>query len=295
MDTIKFYLTREDRNFNGREITPEEAEFIIFGVPYDSTSTYRTGSRHAPDAIRKASINIETYSLRTRMDAYNLKIHDAGNLIPQKSIDKTINATAEIIREIIQEEKIPIMMGGEHTITLSAAKAAEDIAMIILDAHMDLRDEYPQGIKISHATVTRRISEKLSPEKIALIGVRAFSEEELEETEKMGIKYKTAYELQRGNIKREIEKITEKITDKKYWLSIDMDILDPSAAPAVANPEPEGLSTHQTLEIIQTLINENIIGFDLVEVTPIYDRGVTAITAAKIILETACLIKKAKP
>ncbi|MEM3615820.1 MAG: agmatinase [Candidatus Methanomethylicia archaeon] len=288
MSKLKFHLTDENKYFNGRQFSIEEAEFILFGVPFDATSTYRTGSRYAPQAIRCASINIETYSFRTLMDALDLKIHDAGDLPQTSNTEEIIERISEVISEIVEDGKIPIMIGGEHTITYGAVKALKNISTIIFDAHMDLRDEYPMGVKISHATVSRRIGEVLGVEKLLIMGVRATCKEEIEYAKKIGLIFKTSMEM----IEKEVCEYIGKISNERLWISIDMDVLDPSIAPGVANPEPEGINLSKLLDTLEKLVSNNrVIGFDIVEVTPAYDNGITSIVASKIIFELACMIK----
>ncbi|MEM3615633.1 MAG: agmatinase [Candidatus Methanomethylicia archaeon] len=290
---LKFHLTHENKYFNGKQTGIEESKFILFGVPFDSTSTYRAGSREAPQYIRDASINIETYSFRTSMDALELKIHDAGDMPQIPSVDITINMIMEVVNEIRGLGKTPIMIGGEHTITYGALKALKDPSIIIFDAHMDLRDEYPQGVRWSHATISRRIAEEFGVDNIAILGVRATCREEMEYAKNEGINFKTSMELMKGDISY-IENLKRNLSNRELWISIDLDVLDPSIAPAVGNPEPEGITLTKLLDIMQCLVDKNIVGFDLVEVSPKYDNGITSIVAAKTILETACMINKIK-
>jgi len=288
MDKLRFYLTNENRYFNGKQCDIDEAKFIIFGVPFDATSTYRTGSRNAPQTIRNASINIETYSFRTSTDALELKIHDAGDLPQTSNTEEVIEKVGEVVSEIVENGKIPIMIGGEHTITYGAIKTLGNISTIIFDAHMDLRDEYPEGVKLSHATVSRRIMEAVGVENVMILGVRATCKEEINYAMKSGLIFKTSRELM-----NESQNLMDKLYKKKLWISIDVDVLDPSIAPGVANPEPEGISLTKLLDTLQLIItNNDIVGFDVVEVTPTYDNGITSIVASKIILETACMINK---
>jgi len=291
MDKLRFYLTNENRYFNGKQCDIDEAKFIIFGVPFDATSTYRTGSRNAPQTIRNASINVETYSFRTSIDALELKIHDAGDLPQTSNTEEVIEKVGEIVSEIVKNGKIPIMVGGEHTITYGAIKTLGNISTVIFDAHMDLRDEYPEGVKLSHATVSRRIMEAIGVENVMILGVRATCKEEINYAMKSGLIFKTSRELM-----NESQNLMDKLYRKKLWISIDVDVLDPSIAPGVANPEPEGISLTKLLDTLQLIItNNDVVGFDVVEVTPTYDNGITSIVASKIILETACMINKSSP
>jgi len=294
MSSLKFHLSGESMTFNGKQTPLKEADFIFFGVPFDSTSTYRSGSRFAPDAIRQASINIETFSMRTGIDASDLKIYDSGNMVSKVGVKETLKAIVEVITDCIKMGKIPVMVGGEHTITLGAVEALREGMIIIFDAHMDLRDRYPEDARISHATVSRRICEIVGDENLILLGVRAFSKEEYAYAKEKRIFFRTSEDLSK-NLLKTVEDVKEKIKQaEKIWISIDMDVIDPSMAPAVGNPEPEGITTTKLLDTLKHIIDSRVVGFDLVEVSPHYDHGVTAIQAAKIILETCCLLEKIK-
>ena len=281
--------------FSGYQKPFNEASYTILGVPFDYTSTYRTGARFAPTAIREASLNIETYSFRTGLDVEKIKIHDLGNLDVSANIDETLKRLELVTRELLEAKKTPIFIGGEHTITLGIVKALENtekLAIISFDAHLDLRNEY-SGLKTSHTTFMRRINEKIKPQKIIEVGTRAVCQEELEYAEKTGINYITSLEIQREGLEKTKEKLGRLLEGvENIYLSIDLDVLDPAYAPAVQNPEPEGIDPYALHELIAEICKKSIIAFDLVEVTPNYDEGITAIQAAKTIFETICQIER---
>ncbi len=281
--------------FSGYQKPFNEAAYTILGVPFDYTSTYRTGARFAPTAIREASLNIETYSFRTDLDVEKIKIHDLGNLDISANIDETLKRLELVTRELLEAKKTPIIIGGEHTITLGTVKALENtekLAIISFDAHLDLRNEY-SGLKTSHTTFMRRINEKIKPQKIIEVGTRAVCQEELEYAEKTGINYITSLEIQREGLEKTKEKLGRLLEGvENIYLSIDLDVLDPAYAPAVQNPEPEGIDPYALHELIAEICKKSIIAFDLVEVTPNYDEGITAIQAAKTIFETICQIER---
>jgi len=299
MELLKFYLNKSKMHFGGFDQDLNKSKFIIFGAPLDSTSTFRPGSRFAPMAIREAASNIETFSFRAGIDAEEIMIYDAGDLTINENLEKTLEKIGEIVEKITKMNKMPIIIGGEHTITYGAIKnISSNIGVISFDAHLDLRDEYPLGIKWSHATVMRRISEKIGEDKVFFIGTRAICREEYEYAKQKKITYITSKEIMENNTDNIVNRIIRKVTNRieNIWITIDIDVLDPAYAPGVGNPEPEGITTKQLLDIMEKIIknNINVIGFDVVEVTPIFDRGVTAIQAAKIILETTCLIYKTR-
>jgi len=290
MSYLKLYTTSALK-FGGATCRFKDSEYVIIGVPIDYTSSYRSGSRFAPLAIREASLNIEDLSFRTWKNVDNLKIHDAGDLHVSANVEETLRRIKLVTDEVLSMRKTPILIGGEHTITLGSARGMrEDFNVLCFDAHLDLRDEY-MGRKISHATVMRRIHEDVKPQQIIMVGTRAACKEEIAYAKKNGICFISSYEI---NCKKP-DDISHKINrligeEKPLYLSLDLDVLDPAFAPAVQTPEPEGISTYQLLEIISNLNLERLLIFDLVEATPHYDSGVTAIVAAKIIFEILSLI-----
>lgn len=284
--------------FSGFQKPFEKADYVVLGVPFDATSTYRTGARFAPNVIREASLNIETYSFRTDMDVEELKLHDLGDLHVLTETEKTLERLALVIREIVKTGKTPVTIGGEHTITLGVIKGLEDefskLAIVSFDAHLDLRNEF-LGLKLSHTTFMRRINEEAKPAKIIEVGTRAVCREELNYAEKAGVEFFTTHQIRKKGVKHVVGWLKEKLGEyKKIYLSIDMDVLDPAYAPAVQNPEPEGLEPYALLDILSGVCDRRVIGFDLVEVAPPYDRGVSAVQAAKIIFEMLCQIEKSR-
>jgi agmatinase len=277
--------------FSGFQYNLVDADYVIIGVPLDFTSSYRSGSSFGPNAIRNASLNIESYSFRAGVHFEEIKIHDMGDLHISGNIDETIKRLELVSFEILKKRKIAIFIGGEHTLTLGAVKGiCGDYALLCFDAHLDLRDKYLNQ-KICHATVTRRINEISKPSKIIMLGTHAVCKEELEYAKSQEIEYITLQEVLNQGSKEIIKKINYLLTDyEQIYLTIDVDVLDPAYAPAVQNPEPEGLSTHMLFEILSKVCNSRIIGFDIVEVTPNYDNGVTSILASKIIYEICSYI-----
>ncbi|MGB9740556.1 MAG: agmatinase [Candidatus Bathyarchaeia archaeon] len=289
-------FTSQPNFFSGFQKPFEEADYTILGVPFDVTSTYRTGARFGPNAIRQASLNIETHSFRTGIDVEDLRIHDLGDLHVSTDTKKTLERTALVIKEIVDAGKIPVAIGGEHTITLGVISGLGDktrkTALVSFDAHLDLRNEF-MGLKLSHATFMRRINEELKPAKILEVGTRAVCREELAYAKKAEIEFSTTQQIRREESKKIAEKLKEKLTKYKYiYISVDMDVLDPAYAPAVQNPEPEGIETHTLIDILEGICDKRVIGFDVVEVAPNYDQGVSSVQAAKIIFEILCRLEK---
>ena len=284
--------------FSGLQKPYEEAKYVVFGVPFDSTSTYRNGARFAPQAIRQASQNIETYSFRSGVDVEDLALHDAGDLAASMEAAKTVDMTRLVVDEILAAGKVPVALGGEHTITLGAAKGldarAAKTAVVSFDAHLDLRCEY-LGSTLSHTTFMQLISEEVKPAKIVEVGTRSACKEELGYAKKAGVDFFTSQEIIKQGSLLIGEQLKEKLLPyENLYLTVDMDVLDPAFAPAVQNPEPEGITTTQLIDLACALCDKRVLGFDVVEIVPIYDQGISAIAAAKVICEMLCQLEKSR-
>lgn len=283
--------TMKTFNFSGYDKEFDKSTHVILGVPIDDTSTYRPGSRFGPSAIREASQNLESYSLRTRRDVDDLKVFDAGDLILNGTVEENLDRLQLVIGEILASGKVPMSLGGEHTITYGCVKPLKDAAVLSFDAHLDMRDEY-LGRRLSHATFMRRIAESIGSERIMEIGIRAICNEEIEFTEKWKVEYITSLDVMKDDRHRLIKRIHDFLSKfKAFYLTVDVDVLDPAYAPAVGNPVPEGLSPTILLDLIESTCEYNLIGFDIVEVSPHYDFGITALQAAHIVFNVLAFCK----
>ncbi len=263
------------------------AEYVIFGVPFDGTSSFRAGSRFAPDAMRKASANFESYNAFFNIDLAELPIHDAGDLEPYASVDDTLRDLFYAVEPIAKDGKIPIMLGGEHSLTLPCVKACakhagDDLGVVVLDAHFDLRDEY-SGLKNNHACVSRHIIDEVTDNYVS-IGIRSGPKEEWDFAKDNNIRYYTPDDVAEKGIKNVLDEVIEYLDCSKIYLSLDMDALDPSFAPALGTPEPFGLDALDVREVIRTLAPMSV-GFDIVEIAPEYDGGQTAMLGTKLMRE----------
>ncbi|MEM3506827.1 MAG: agmatinase [Candidatus Bathyarchaeia archaeon] len=294
LSNLEFYVSNP-YIFSGFKKPIDEAKYIIVGIPLDKTSTYRPGSRFAPLYIREASLNIETYSLSLGIDLEDLSIHDAGDLHIVENLNENLNRISLVVKDIVNLGKIPILIGGEHTITYGAISAFDlkrNIGLLCFDAHADLRDEY-MGEKISHATFMKRVVEKIGAEKLMLVGLRALSKEEAKFLHEAKISYIKSEDLRLLGFEKVYGIINSKIKNfDKIYLSIDMDVLDPAFAPGVGNPESNGIDSYTILNLIRKVCNEKILGIDLVEVLPNYDTGITSILSARILFEALCALEK---
>ncbi|NMA65219.1 MAG: agmatinase, partial [Clostridiaceae bacterium] len=244
----------------GFENSYEESDIIVFGAPFDGTVSFRPGSRFGPSAIRNESYGIETYSPYQNADLTDIKGNDAGDLpLPFGDTVHALNMIKEFTLNIVTDNKIPIMLGGEHLVTLPAVEAVleknTDLCIIHLDAHTDLRDDY-LGIKLSHATVMRRIWDKLGDKRIWQFGIRSGEKYEFEWAHDHT--FLTPFNLDGA------EKALEAIGNRPIYLTIDLDVLDPSVFPGTGTPEHGGVSFKELLDFIIKLRGKNIVAADLV-------------------------------
>ena len=266
--------------FADAEASYNEARFVYYGYPFDGTACFRKGSSEAPDAIRKNSYNFETYLLELGIDLSDISANDWGNLETTDNQDKNEKLLEDLVSKIVNEGKFPIGLGGEHSLTPAAVKAAHskypNLAVVILDAHLDFRNEY-EGNPKSHATVTRRVSEIVGVDNVRSIGIRSVSQSEITEARSVGLKF-----IESGwtELREYLADVIEDLNGPVY-LSLDMDAIDPAFAPGVGTPEPFGMTPY---EIIQTInfFADRIVGFDCVEVCPPHDNGNTSALAARL-------------
>ncbi len=265
----------------------KSAYYVIFGVPFDNTSSFRTGSRWAPDAIRQVSANFESYNPTFDIDLVDLPIYDAGNLETSASVNETLQNLYEATKKILRDGKLPIMLGGEHSLTFAMVKACsefagEDFGVLILDAHFDLREEY-RGFKYNHACVSRNILNQIT-ENIVFIGIRSGPEEEWIFARENNLKYYTADDVEYIGVVEVLKKAIEWLDCKQLYFSLDMDAIDPAYAPGLGTPEPFGMNSRDIRTAVRTLAPFTM-GLDIVEIAPEYDSGQTAMLGAKVMRE----------
>jgi len=283
--------------FTGISAPYDKSRFVFFGVPYDKTSTYRPGSRLGPSAMRDISANLELYSVRSEVDLEKVPVHDMGDVDIVENLEATLDRVKAVVTDIIEEKKIPLMAGGEHSITKPAVESfPRNVGVVNFDAHMDLRDEF-LGEKLSHATFMRRLSENIGSDHIMEVGIRAFSKPELDFVKKSKLEIVTPQDLRKDGLVKTGNRISAFLSKFSHaYVTVDIDVLDPAFAPGVGNPEPDGLSTDELLTLIQASMVGNIRALDLVEVCPALDSGQTAAVGAKVIFEAvAALAARSKP
>ncbi len=258
----------------------KSADYVIFGIPYDATQTFKPGSRFAPNAIRVASWNLESYSTYFSFNLDRARVCDAGNVNCDGSFEDIIKRTERFLKSF---NSFPIAIGGEHTISYAVFKNF-DACYIVFDAHLDLRDEF-DGSKFNHACTIRRIFELGND--VIIVGARSYTEEELSFARENGIEIYNSWDI----IDIGVNSIVKNLSKfDRIYISLDMDVFDPAYAPGVSTPEPFGIHPLHFLKILES-IARNVIGFDLVEVIP-DQNWITQMLAAKLIIEVIAAKEK---
>ncbi|MCL2085010.1 MAG: agmatinase [Oscillospiraceae bacterium] len=259
------------------------ARAVIFGAPFDSTASYMPGSRFAPAALRNESGAIETYSPYLGRDLEDIGVHDMGDLeLPPGDAEAMLRAVERRAAEILKDGKIPVMLGGEHLVTLGAVRAAyekyPDLRIVHFDAHTDLRDEY-LGAKMSHATVIRRCWDILGDGRIYQFGIRSGTREEFAWA---GGGHTN---LRRFDLKG-AETLADALGGAPVYLTVDLDVLDPGVFPGTGTPEAGGVSYAELRDALKAAARCDIVGADMVELSPPQDlSGVSTLTACTLLRE----------
>lgn len=284
----KFYNTP---TFMSMEDDYNESKLIVFGAGFDGTTSNRPGTRFASSSMRPEFYGLETYSPILDLDMDDYKICDIGDLeLSIGNTDKVLDEIYKGTKSIVDDGKVPFMIGGEHLVTLPSFKAVyekyNDIYVLHFDAHTDLRDEYNNN-KNSHATVIKRIWDIVGDGKIFQFGIRSGTKEEFD----FALKEKHTY-METHTINTFLD-IVKSLEDKNVYLTIDLDVLDPSIFPGTGTPEPGGISYREFEEVFKVLKNSNInlVGLDIVELSPDYDNtNVSTVVACKILRELALIV-----
>lgn len=269
--------------FLGFDATLENANTVVFGAPYDSTCSFRPGTRFGPSAMRRDFQGLESYSPYLDLDLTDYLIHDAGDMeLPFGETPMVLDQIEAWATPLIEQDKQVVMLGGEHSLSLAMIRAFArkyaDLQVIHIDAHTDLREEY-LGNRYSHASVMKRAWEILGDGRIHQFGIRSGERDEFTfSREKLSI---TPFQL---NGMRELAK--ELPSGTPVYVSLDLDVLDPSVFPGTGTPEPGGVTFHELLVGLMELKDLNIVGFDLMELSPHYDpSGASTAVACKLLRE----------
>jgi agmatinase len=276
--------------FADAETDRKDAEYVIFGVPYDRTGSFRQGTAEGPAAIRRAAWNNELYHIPTGGHTETWKAHDVGDIDIDNSLDPEtmVKRTYEFTKTIAQAGQFPILLGGEHNVPMGAvqaiAEAYEDLVLVQIDAHLDYRDEY-DGSRFNHANALRRFCDHISTDDVAIIGVRSAEREELAAAERDGVhRIFTSFDVKERGIQAVLDQVLRDFAGRPLYLTIDIDGIDPAYAPGTGTPEPFGLSDWDALETVRRCAPQ-LVGLDVVEVCPPYDNGQTAMLASKLVRE----------
>ena len=257
----------------------ENARVVIVPVPYDGTSTWLKGADKGPQALLEASANMEVYDVETDSEVHKVGIHTMPSVSEDASPDQMVDAVHERVKELLKKKKFPIVIGGEHSVSIGAFKAFagyyKDLTILQFDAHADLRQEY-ENSAYNHACVMARARE-LAP--IVQVGIRSMSVEERDDIQPDHVFYASQIHEHKTWMYEMLNKLTRNV-----YITIDLDVLDPSIMPATGTPEPGGLLWYQLLDILKIVSEQvNIVGFDVVELRPLKENKAPEFLASKLI------------
>jgi agmatinase len=270
-------------NFGGSEVvyTYEESEIIIVPVPYDGTSTYMKGSDKGPEALLEASVNLEFYDIETGTEAHKRGIFTLPPVRENSSPEAMVEAVRKVCTDLWQKKRFPVIIGGEHSVSIGAIQAAagifDNLTILQVDAHSDLRDEY-EGSGFNHACVMARARE-VAP--VVQVGIRSMSLDELEAADRSRIF--CAHEL--WDDKSLWSKALDLLTENVY-LTIDLDGFDPGLMPSTGTPEPGGPNYRDVMNFLkEVILHRHVVGFDIVELCPSPYNKAPDFTAARILYQ----------
>lgn len=283
-------MQKNIETFIGCDAAYEDATLVLFGAPFDSTTSYRPGTRYGSSAIRHESFGLETYSPYQEEDLTDYKVFDAGDLeLCFGSAERALADIESLAKEILLDNKFPLLLGGEHLVTLGAFRAAlekyPDLHIIHFDAHTDLRDDY-LGANLSHACVIRRCHDLIGDGRIHQFCIRSGEREEFRFAKEHTDLHKFNFDGLQDTI--------EKLGDAPVYFTIDLDCLDPSAFPGTGTPEAGGVSFLELLDAITTVCKSNVVAADVNELSPMLDTsGASTALACKVVRELMlALLKK---
>lgn len=264
----------------------EESQAVLYGMPMDWTVSYRPGSRFGPTRIREVSPGLEEYSPYLDRELEEVKYFDAGDIpLPFGNPKKSLDLIEDFVDQVLAAGKFPLGMGGEHLVAWPVMKAVykkyPDLAVIHMDAHADLREEY-EGEALSHSTPIRKIAEHIGPKNVYSFGIRSGMKEEFAWAKEMGM------HISKFDVLEPLKEILPTLAGRPVYVTIDIDVLDPAHAPGTGTVDGGGITTKELLAAIHAIAGSEVkvVGADLVEVAPIYDPSEQTVnTAAKLIRE----------
>lgn len=277
--------------FIGCESSFEEASIVLYGAPFDSTTSFRPGARFGPAAMRHESFGLETYSPYQDRDLMDISVFDSGDLeLCFGSSEMALSDIQKRAEEILKADKFPLLLGGEHLVTLAAVRAVAakypDLHIIHFDAHADLRDDY-LGARLSHACVLRRCHDLLGDGRIHQFCIRSGEREEF----RFAAQHTDFHPLSFDGLEETVKELKEK--NVPIYFTIDLDCLDSAVFPGTGTPEAGGVTFLELLEAIRTVAQANVVGADVNELAPMLDAsGVSTATACKVLRELLLAIAK---
>jgi agmatinase len=275
-------LNKNIETFLGCDNEYGEADIVVFGAPFDSTTSFRPGTRFASRTMRGESYGLETYSPYQDKDLEDLAIFDGGDLeLCFGDTEKALAAIESYTTRVLRDNKRPVMIGGEHLVTLGAVRAVArkypELHVVHFDAHADLRDDY-LGVTLSHATVLHRVWDIIGDHRIYQFGIRSGERSEFQ----WGRDHVTTQKFNFNGL----AEVIKKLQGQPVYFTLDLDVLDPSVFPGTGTPEPGGVSFTELLEAIQQVSQLNLVGCDINELSPIYDQsGASTAVACKVLRE----------
>jgi agmatinase len=261
----------------------ERSEVVLIGAPMEVTVSFRPGTRKGPEQIRLVSPGLEEYSLDLNRDLADCCYYDAGDVVlPPGTLQESLRRIGAVTAKVLSSSKFPLVIGGEHLVSLAVikevARVYPELAVIQLDAHADLREDY-LGERYSHATVMRRVADLVGGENIYQLGIRSGTREEIE----FGRKHTNLFF---NELIQPLQEIIPLLKGRPVYVTLDIDVVDPAYAPGTGAAEPCGCTSREIIRALHLLGGINVVGFDLVEVSPVYDFSErTALLAAKLVRE----------
>ncbi|MEB2270448.1 agmatinase [Bacillus safensis] len=283
---MRFDEAYSGKVFIGSQPTWEDAKVILYGMPMDWTVSYRPGSRFGPNRIREVSIGLEEYSPYLDRELHEVLFFDAGDIpLPFGNAQKSLDLIEEYVDRILEKGKFPLGMGGEHLVSWPVFRAMykkyPDLAIIHMDAHTDLREEY-EGEPLSHSTPIRKVAGLIGPENVFSFGIRSGMKEEFEWAKEAGM------HISKFEVLEPLKQVLPKLKGRPVYVTIDIDVLDPAHAPGTGTVDAGGITSKELLASIHAIAGSDVqvVGADLVEVAPVYDHSdQTANTASKLLRE----------
>lgn len=264
----------------------EESQVVLYGMPMDWTVSFRPGSRFGPARIREVSVGLEEYSAYLDRELEEVKYFDAGDIpLPFGNAQRSLDMIEDFVDQVLAAGKFPLGMGGEHLVTWPVIKAMykkyPDLAIIHMDAHTDLREEY-EGEPLSHSTPIRKAAGLIGPTNVYSFGIRSGMKEEFQWAKEVGM------HISKFEVLEPLKEVLPKLAGRPVYVTIDIDVLDPAHAPGTGTVDAGGITSKELLASIHEIArsNVNVVGADLVEVAPVYDVSEqTANTASKLLRE----------